>query len=75
MSQKPTRHVLMALRQILPMPKVRNSFNPGVCQKLERDGLAEIVVWAPSPYQGQKGKLIQYLRITDAGRAVLKEFL
>lgn len=46
-------------------------FNPGVVNRLLREELAEIFT-APSPYRSSKGRTVQFLRITDAGRQTLR---
>lgn len=56
---------LAALRQLKSGPIPRQEFNPGVCDRLERGGLAEIVR-RPSPYKTVKGD-VAHLQITEAG--------
>ncbi len=61
--------VLHLLESIGPIPA--QEINPGVINRLEREGLAERYL-APTPYRTRKGN-INWMRITEAGRAKLKE--
>lgn len=56
-----------ALGTISMAPIPRQEVNPGVADRLEREGLV-IVVDLPSPYKGRKGK-VPHLKITEAGFA------
>lgn len=59
-----------ALERLARGDEPRQSVNPGVAQKLERDGLASEVD-IPSPFKTVKG-LVRGLRITEQGRQALK---
>lgn len=65
-----TQHAMNTLRVVGSAPEPRCSCNPGVANRLLRGGLVESVM-LPSPFKTHKGKGIEHLRITDAGRAVL----
>lgn len=65
-----SEHAIRALRSLDPLPKPCVSYNPSVVHRLMRDNLVE-VVRLPSPFHTHKGKLIQHMRLTDSGRAVL----
>jgi hypothetical protein len=58
---------LAELRTLTDGPRPRVVFNPGVVNRLEREDLVEVVRLA-SPFSSHRGKLIDHLRITDAGR-------
>lgn len=60
-----SRHAIGALRVLECGPVRRNTFNPGVVDRLTRGMLAELV---PGIYRGRE---VQHLRITEAGRAAL----
>lgn len=63
---KAMRTALRALRAGEPVP--RKEFNPGVSDKLVRDGLATWV-WMDSPYKThRKGIQVLALQITAVGR-------
>lgn len=57
---------LRDLRDDGPQPKL--TFNAGIVDRLLREDLVEIV-HLPSPYKTHKGRKIDYLQITAAGRA------
>jgi hypothetical protein len=61
-----SRHVLGALRILAGESVPRNTFNPGVVDALTREALAELV-----PGKDCRGSELQYLSITEAGRAAL----
>lgn len=58
------------LRRIERHPEPRQAFNAGVADRLLRGGLAESVELT-SPYPTHKGRKIEHLQITAAGRASL----
>lgn len=53
-----------------PVPTAE--INPGICDRLTREDLAEYVD-LPSPYKVHKGGKTAHLQITDAGRKVLAD--
>jgi hypothetical protein len=62
-----SRHAICALRVLSHGQVPRNTFNPGVVDRLTRGTLAELV-------QGiHRGREVQHLRITSAGRAALAQ--
>jgi hypothetical protein len=63
-----SKHALSALERLMNGPEPRQTINPGVVNRLEREALVETVM-LPSPYQSHKGALTSFLKITDAGRA------
>ena len=65
-----TTTALMSLRELENGPMPRQVLNPGVANRLEREALVEVYNGV-SPYPSAKGKSIQFLRITDAGRRAL----
>lgn len=65
-----TAHALAELRDLTRGPEPRQSINPGVVNRLLREALVESVD-LPSPYPTHKRRLIEHLRITDAGLAAL----
>lgn len=65
-----TPHALEVLRQLARAPMPRQEINAGVVNRFAREALAETVM-RPSPYKTHKGKNIDFLQITDAGRARL----
>lgn len=68
-----SEHAFDALRWLLKYgPEPRQAFNAGVCNRLEREALVEVMLM-PSPFPMHKGRKIEFLQITDAGRAVLAE--
>jgi len=64
-------HALGVLEQISKAPMPRQEVNPGVVNRLQREDLVEIKL-QESPYKSVKCK-IQFLFVTDAGRAALKK--
>lgn len=64
-------HALAELADIAQAPVPRQSVNPGVCRRLEGDGLVECVM-IPSPFPSRRGELVQHLQVTEAGRAALQ---
>lgn len=67
-----TPHALSALRSISYGPRPSQEFNAGVVNRFQREDLVE-TVRLPSPYKTHKGALIDFLQITDAGRARLAQ--
>lgn len=65
-----SEHARTELRWLAQSPVARNSINPGVVWRLLEDGLAESAM-LPSPYPTHKGRDIEHLRITDAGREIV----
>jgi hypothetical protein len=65
-----TAHALGVLRSLLSGPKPRQEINAGVVDRFQREDLTE-TVRLPSPYKIHKGSLIDFERITDAGRAAV----
>jgi hypothetical protein len=63
-------HALAELREMLRAPEPRCGVNPGVADRLLREALVESVD-LPSPFPTHKGRRIEHLRITDAGRAAI----
>jgi hypothetical protein len=61
---------LSELHTLANGPRPRIVFGLGVVNRLQREDLVE-VVQLPSPYPTHKGKPIDHLRITDAGRDLL----
>jgi len=58
------------LADIALAPVPCQGVNPGVANRLLREDLVELVD-LPSPFPTHKGKKIQHLKITDAGRRAL----
>ena len=67
-----TEHGYAALAQLNVSSSPAQYFNPGVVNRLLREDLAELVR-GPSPFKRNRGELIDYLAITDAGRQALKD--
>lgn len=67
-----TKSSLSALSDLARRPDARQNLNPGVSNRLLREDLVESVQ-LPSPFTSHKGKLIEHLQITEAGRVVLRE--
>lgn len=63
-------HALAELVEIGLGAVPRCGVNPGVAAKLERDGFVETVE-LPSLFKTHRGRAIQHLKITDAGKARL----
>lgn len=57
---------LSALSVLATKPLPRQEMNPGVANRLLREGLVESVS-LPSPYASHKGRSIEHLRATAAG--------
>lgn len=66
-----TDKALLALRQLKYEPIASQEFNPGITNRLLREHLVE-QVQLPSPYASHKGKNIEHLRITGAGRKAIE---
>lgn len=66
-----TEASLTVLRSLAREPEPRSRINPGVSNRLLREALAE-TVQLRSPFATHRGKHIEHLRITEAGRAVLQ---
>lgn len=62
---------LEALKDLARRPDARQNLNPGVSNRLLRENLVESVQ-LPSPFASHKGKLIEHLQATEAGRTVLR---
>ncbi len=62
-----TAHALAELCDIANSPCPRQAVNPGVANRLFREELVESVM-LPSPFATHAGKLLEHLRITEAGR-------
>lgn len=65
-----SKHALDQLASIGRGATPCSDVNPGVIDRLLREALVEIVQ-LPSPFVWHRGKLINHLQITDAGRARL----
>lgn len=66
-----SEHARAILRDIARSPVPRRAINPGVADRFYREGLTECVMM-PSPYKThRRGAKIDFLVITEAGRAVL----
>ncbi len=63
-------HALYVLRHLALRSEPRQELNPGVANRLLREGLVESFQ-ATSPYATHAGKEIEHFRITDAGRAAI----
>ena len=61
----------VTLGRLLGEPIPRSQVNPGVADRLEREGLVEVVD-LPSPFRTVRGK-VRHLRVTEAGRQRLAE--
>jgi hypothetical protein len=57
-----------ALRELAEATVPAQELNPGVVQRLRDDGLADFC-YIPSP----SSRPVQFVRITDHGRAILRE--
>lgn len=70
-----TSHAIDVLKRLFVNPIPRQSLNPGVCNRLEREGLV-YVEQLRSPFKAHHGRhgkgTCAHLRITDAGIAALK---
>lgn len=66
-----TPHALSVLRDIARRPVPASEVNPGVRNRFDREGL---VAWTkrPSPFKTHRGKMIDYLELSDAGRDALR---
>lgn len=62
-----THHALSELRLIVAHPVPSQDVNPGVVNRLLREALVECVQ-LPSPFKSHKGRLIEHLKATEAGR-------
>jgi len=62
-----TAHAMAELRDLSNKPCPRQAVNPGVSDRLLREDLVEVVM-LPSPFKTHGGKLLDHMRITDAGR-------
>jgi hypothetical protein len=60
------------LRRLAKEALPRQEINPGVANRLERESLVESVD-LPSPYVSHKGRLIEHVRATAAGLAMLAQ--
>lgn len=67
-----TPHALSVLGWLSRGPQPCQEINAGVINRFVREDLVE-TVRLPSPYKTHKGALIDFLQITDAGRARLAE--
>lgn len=65
-----TEHAYDALQRLTNGAIPQQEINPGVVNRLDRDGLIE-TIHRPSPYKTHKFKLIAHIQITDAGLAAL----
>jgi hypothetical protein len=63
-----SEHARAELRALVDAPIPCAGVNPGVANRLLREGLVEIVQ-LPSPFKTHRGRAIDHLRITDEGRA------
>ena len=63
---------ISALTTICREPIPRQEFNPGVTDRLTRDGLAKFEN-LPSPYKTHRKKRISHLVVTDAGRDKIRD--
>lgn len=66
-----TAHARAELAQLARAPVPRCSINPGVVDRLTREGLAELRD-LPSPFAAHRGGTCQHLVITEAGKRVIK---
>lgn len=64
-------HAFGILVKLSAAPLPSQEINPGVINRLMRESLA-MVVRLPSPYKTHRGQLINFLEITDQGRALLR---
>jgi len=64
-------HAKGVLRDIATAPVPRHSVNPGVTNRLQREGMVESID-LPSPYKTHQGKPIEHLCITAAGMAAIQ---
>lgn len=65
-----TEHAKGVLRSLANGPTPTQTVNPGVTNRLLREGLAEEVM-RPSPFASHRGRPLAHLQITDAGRATI----
>lgn len=65
-------HARAELRDIATAPVPACSVNPGVIRRLSVQGLVELVD-LPSPFPTHKGRNIQHLQVTAAGRKTLDD--
>jgi hypothetical protein len=63
-------HALDVLRMLLNGATPRQEINAGVINRLQRESLIE-TIGRQSPYKTHRGRLIDFVEITEAGRAVL----
>jgi hypothetical protein len=63
-------HAWAELAEIARQPVPCSSVNPGVMNRLEREGLIERFMHA-SPFRVHRGRKIEHLMITAAGRTRL----
>lgn len=59
------------LRMLALSPSPVCEVNPGVINRLLREDLARLAPH-PSPFKVHKGKPIEHLHITDAGRTIVR---
>lgn len=64
-------HALAELRNIECQPVPRCAINPGVANRLKRESLVRSEM-LPSPFKTHKGRDIEHLVITDAGRLAIR---
>jgi len=67
-----TKHAKDKLWEINHSPIPASDVNPGVLNRFMREDLVKFVR-GPSPFKSHKGKMIDFLEITGAGRAALAE--
>lgn len=65
-----TAHALAELAEIDRAPVPCSAVNPGVADRLKREGLIE-VVQKTSPFKIHKGKMCAHWQLTAAGKAKL----
>jgi hypothetical protein len=63
-------HARSELARIAKTPVPSQDVNPGVVNRLRRESLVELVQ-LPSPFASHKGRKIEHLQVSDAGRALL----
>ncbi len=66
-----TKHAISELRRIKRSPCPAQEVNPGVSDRVRREGLVETVM-LPSPYKTVKGP-VAHFTLSEAGIAKLKE--
>jgi hypothetical protein len=66
-----SKHALQELSNLIACPLPTSTVNPGVVDRLTREGLAEVVDLR-SPFKTHQGKRIPHLQITALGRAVVE---